>query len=490
MSEALALFEEIERIRAQLRVDSARQFDKWRHWRIDPGFVASAENLAAYLALRHYDLRAVQRELMALGLSSLGRLESRALPTLDAVAAALAALAGRDRITGPDEADFFAGEHELLARSRALFGESSGERLTALMVTCPSSAAEDRGFFLGLAEKGVEAVRINCAHDDADKWARMVENVRFAGERTGRRMRIFMDLAGPKVRTGAFAALRKDKHAERDELVAVTAPGELKRVSKKDADFALECSLPEAIDASRPGDRLSIDDGKLEARIERVDEGFLIARVVGCEPDGYKFKSEKGLNFPDAELAIPALTAKDRDDLGFVAAHADAINFSFVQSVDDIESLQEALEDIRPGDWRSLPLVLKIETPRAVRHLPDLIVRAGARQPAAVMIARGDLAIEMGFTRLAEMQEEILWIAEAARVPVIWATQVMENLVKTGAFSRGEMTDAAMAARAECVMLNKGPHLMKALGELIRLLGRMDVHYHKKTPHLRRLASW
>jgi pyruvate kinase len=161
-----------------------------------------------------------------------------------------------------------------------------------------------------------------------------------------------------------------------------------------------------------------------------------------------------------------------------------------VQSADDVESLQEALEEVRPGDWRRISLVLKIETPRAVRNLPELIVRAAARQPAAVMIARGDLAIEMGFTRLAEMQEEILWIAEAARIPVIWATQVMENLVKTGAFSRGEMTDAAMAARAECVMLNKGPHLMKALGELTRLLGRMDAHIHKKTPQMRRLTSW
>lgn len=490
MSDPSALFDEIDRLRAQLRIDAARQLDKWQAWRLDPDFAASATNLAAYLALRHYDLRSVQRELMALGLSSLGRLESRVLPTLDSVAAALAALTGRERIVGPDETAFFAGELELLGRSRDLFGEPAGERLTSLLVTCPSTAADDRSFMLGLAEKGVEAVRINCAHDDADKWARMIEHVHSAGERTGRRMRIFMDLAGPKVRTGAVAALRHDKHAAFDDLIAVTEPGELRRVGKKDAGFAVECTLPEAIEASRPGDRLSIDDGKLEAKIERVDDGFFIARVVRCDAEGYKFKSEKGLNFPDAELAIPALTAKDREDLRFVAAHADAIDFSFVQSVDDIESLQDALEEVRPGDWSRIPLVLKIETPRAVRNLPELIVRAAARQPAAVMIARGDLAIEMGFTRLAEMQEEILWIAEAARIPVIWATQVMENLVKTGAFSRGEMTDAAMAARAECVMLNKGPHLMKALGELTRLLCRMDVHIHKKTPQMRRLTSW
>ena len=237
MPEPSALLEEIDRIRAQTRVDAARQVEKWRAWRIDPDFLPAAENLAAYLALRHYDLRAVQRDLMALGLSSLGRLESRVLPTLDAVAGALAALAGRAQGESPDEATFFAGERELLARSRALFGEPAGDRLTALLVTCPTAAADDRGFMLALAEKGVEAVRINCAHDDPDKWANMIEHVHSAGERTGHRMRIFMDLGGPKVRTGAFAALRHDKHAERDELVAVVAPGELRRVEQEGRRF-------------------------------------------------------------------------------------------------------------------------------------------------------------------------------------------------------------------------------------------------------------
>jgi pyruvate kinase len=106
------------------------------------------------------------------------------------------------------------------------------------------------------------------------------------------------------------------------------------------------------------------------------------------------------------------------------------------------------------------------------------------------MIARGDLAIEIGFARTAEMQEEILWIGEAAHVPVIWATQVLEQLIRKGKPSRGEMTDAAMAARAECVMLNKGPYVFEAIDELQRLLERMEEHQRKKTPQLRRLKSW
>jgi pyruvate kinase len=166
----------------------------------------------------------------------------------------------------------------------------------------------------------------------------------------------------------------------------------------------------------------------------------------------------------------------------FVAAHADGVEFSFVQSAADVVMLQEALAMQRPDDWRTMSLILKIETARAVRHLPEIIVQAAGRQPTAIMIARGDLAVEIGFARTAEMQEEILWLGEASDIPVIWATQVLQHLVAKGTPSRGEMTDAAMAARAECVMLNKGPYLLGAIDQLRALLQRMEDNQHKKTP--------
>ena len=166
------------------------------------------------------------------------------------------------------------------------------------------------------------------------------------------------------------------------------------------------------------------------------------------------------------------------------------MEFSFVQSAADVAMLQAALADHRPDDWRRIGLILKIETARAVSNLPDILARATACQPTAIMIARGDLAVEIGFARTAEMQEEILWLGEAADTPVIWATQVLEHLVTRGAPSRGEMTDAAMAARAECVMLNKGPYLFEAIDQLKALLKRMDANQHKKSPRLRQLRSW
>ncbi|SHE71873.1 pyruvate kinase [Kaistia soli DSM 19436] len=452
-------------------------------------FRPSARNLADYLALRRRDNRPLQRRLMAHGLSSIGRLESRVMPTLDAVLAALDAITESvPRRPFPSEADFFAGEQHLADRTVEILGPPTEGRAVHLLVTCPSEAADGPDFMQGLADLGVEAIRINCAHDDREAWARMIGHARMAGAASGRPMKILMDLAGPKIRTGAVRDLDGRKRVKEGERFAIAAPG---RLIDTPADLlAVECTLPQALAACQPDERIFIDDGKLPTAVMAVESWGVVVEATGApDEDGYKLKPEKGVNFPDTHFTIPALTAKDIEDLDFVARNADGIEFSFVQSASDIDDLHKALAAIRP-DWQKLSLVLKIETTRALANLPEMIVRAGGKQPTAIMIARGDLAVEIGFNRLAEMQEEILWIGEAAQIPVIWATQVLEHLIKKGFPSRGEMTDAAMAARAECVMLNKGPHLLKAISELEMLLTRMGGHQYKKTPTLRKLSSW
>ena len=137
----------------------------------------------------------------------------------------------------------------------------------------------------------------------------------------------------------------------------------------------------------------------------------------------------------------------------------------------------------------NLGIVLKIETRRAFENLPQLLFSAMASKASGIMIARGDLAVECGYERLAEVQEEILWAAEAAHMPVIWATQVLETLAKTGLPSRAEITDAAMGERAECVMLNKGPHITEAMRTLDDILQRMQAHQTKKRSLLRALRG-
>jgi pyruvate kinase len=314
----------------------------------------------------------------------------------------------------------------------------------------------------------------------------MAANIRAAESVVGRSLPILVDIAGPKLRIAAVAAEKK-KHRLKigDRLLLcrqLPAPG------LYDAP-AVTCRPESLLDSLKVGDAVSIDDGKLQGKIVRaIDDGFVVVFDQG-QLRGVKAEPDKSINFPGATLAIDPITEKDRRDLDFVCANADMVGYSFVETAEDITMLQQELAKRRP-DWRKMTLVAKIETPRAVRNLPEIIVRAAGQQPLAVMIARGDLGVEMGFTRLAEMQEEILWICEAAHVPAIWATQVLEGLVKKGLASRGEMTDAAMAGRAECVMLNKGPNVLAAVDVLDRLLRRMADHQIKKTPQLRILHSW
>jgi pyruvate kinase len=453
-------------------------------------FSKSASNLAHYMALRRRDLRSLQHHLMVLGLSSLGRSEGRVMPTLLAVRAALEALLGRTSEAEPSAKTFFAGERRLAKHTRELLGAPAKSGAAALLVTCPTEAATDPSFMLGVATRSVQAVRINCAHDGADDWRLMIDHLRSAEAATGRSVKVFMDLAGPKIRTGMVRSPKHHNRVQKGDQVAIAKSGALDAIGIADAEFAVECTLPEALAVAKVGDRVFIDDGKLGATIERLEPWGVLARVVMVADRGLRLKPEKGLNFPDRHLKIDALTDKDRTDLAFVAAHADGVEFSFVQSAADVQMLQAALAALRPTDWRAMSLVLKIETAQAVANLPEIIMQAAGRQPTAIMIARGDLAVEIGFARTAEMQEEILWLGEACDVPVIWATQVLEHLVTKGTPSRGEMTDAAMAARSECVMLNKGPYLFEAIDQLQALLQRMDANQHKKAPRLRKLRSW
>ena len=487
-----SLLKAVRDLSAEVERTADRLMAAW-HPRIDrAAFGPSAGNLARYVALRHHDLRPLQRKLARFGLSSLGRLESRVAPTLEAVTASLTILSGEARkVTHPSSGAFFAGERRLAAQARTIFGPADHEAGVALLITCPSEAADDPNFMMELAKRRIEAVRINCAHDDAAAWGRMVGHLRAASASTGHPMKVFMDLAGPKIRTGEIRPDKpKHKRAHKGDLIAVTAVGELGAVACEEPFIAIECTLAEVLSAARPGDRIFVDDGKLAAEIEALKPWGLVARVTSAEEDGMHLKPEKALNFPDTALQIPALTDADRAALKFVTDHADGIEFSFVQSAEDVRQLQQALAELRPDDWRETILVLKIETAHGLRNLPDILVQAAGRQPTAIMIARGDLSVEIGFARTAEIQEELLWLAEAASVPVIWATQVLEKLVKKGTPSRGEMTDAAMAARAECVMLNKGPHLLEAIDQLRLLFGRMEDHQHKKFAKLRRLHSW
>jgi pyruvate kinase len=248
---------------------------------------------------------------------------------------------------------------------------------------------------------------------------------------------------------------------------------------------AIGVTLPEIFSDVRTGEKIWFDDGKIGGVIRSVDQGRIRVEITKARKKGEKLRADKGINLPDSDLKLPALTSEDGALLPFVARNADLVGYSFVRRPSDIYMLQT---ELAKTGGSSVGIVLKIETRKAFENLPRLILAAMRSPRVGVMIARGDLAVECGYERTGEIQEEIMWIAEAARVPVTWATQVLESLAKKGQPSRAEITDAAMAERAECVMLNKGPYVVEAVKMLDDVLRRMQHHQAKKFSLLRPLT--
>ena len=566
-----------------------------------PSHRRSAANLIHYLELRQHDVRDLQARLAAAGLSSLGRSEAHVLATVEEVLSVLARLNGHEPPPRAAGVALTEGHRFLSANAKALLGASPGTRGTRIMVTLPTTAGDDADLVAQMAAGGMDIARINCAHDGVETWSRMIDHVRSTRRPNGQRPRVAMDLAGPKLRTGALLpgprvvriSPRRDRlgHVVAPALVWLTADGaavaspervgvvpvddagwlerrqpgdrlefvdsrgarrhwvvvetradgcmvtatqtayvssgielicatstnhdatvvgvlaEVEQVHRIDAgdhltltsslepaeptaagdEHRIGCTLPEVFEQAKPGERVWLDDGKIGGVIVRVTPDEIDLRVTDVRPGGANLKAGKGINFPDTDLRLDALTAKDLDDIDFVATHADMVNLSFVRHPADVEQLQAELDR---RDAADVGIVLKIENVAAFEHLPELLLTAMRSRKIGVMIARGDLAVEVGFERLAEVQEEILWACEAAHVPVIWATQVLDTLARTGQPSRAEITDAAMSERAECVMLNKGPHITDAIHTLDSILTRMQHHQHKKRSLLRRLQAW
>lgn len=280
---------------------------------------------------------------------------------------------------------------------------------------------------------------------------------------------------------------------ERGDLLRLTRaeapPGRPQQWGQRwhSAPKTLACTLPEVFGQVRVGERVWLDDGRIGGIIRGVASDRMDIEITRADTGGSRLAADKGINLPDSRLDLPALTDRDIADLASAAALADMVGLSFVQHGDDVLALRRHLGALGKPE---LGIILKIETRRGFENLPDIVFAAMAGSAAGIMIARGDLAVECGYERLAEVQEEILWAAEAAHLPVVWATQVLETLARKGQPSRAEITDAAMGERAECVMLNKGPHILQAIRTLDDILRRMQSHQSKKRPLLRALSSW
>lgn len=209
--------------------------------------------------------------------------------------------------------------------------------------------------------------------------------------------------------------------------------------------FRITCESERLFHSVKPGEPIAFDDGKIWGVIQGASNREIVVSITHASPKGSKLGSGKSINIPESAMQFEGLTSKDLQDLEFVASNADMIGISFIRDTCDINIVMQELANRKLQD---MGVVLKIETRDAFEKLPLLLLQSMKfPNPLGVMIARGDLAVECGWDRMASIQEEILSVCSAAHIPVIWATQVLDSLVKSGIPTRSEITDVACGMR-------------------------------------------
>jgi len=463
---------------------------------LHPYYQSSAKNLIHYLALRTFDLREVQEQLSSLGLSSIGHSERYTLVNINNVLHLLKLLNQQEsELEQHFSMDYPKSKKRLETHATQLLGKRPIGSRTRIMVTMPTEAASNTKLVNKLLEEGMTCARINCSHDSIFEWEKMIKRIRKASNKKGIPCKIHMDLGGPKLRTG-FIKPKKGKSSNKRTAI-ILKEGDQLHLYKKNIfgqspvynkkgnllrPSRISTTLPAIFDDIKVGESIWFDDGKIGGEIVEILPDYCVIEITQAAKKGSKLKAEKGINLPDTDLSLPALTETDLAQLPFILQHADMVGYSFVRTAADVAQLQEKLKEHGRED---IGIILKIETWDAFQNLPAILLQAMQSPCIGIMIARGDLAVEVGWERISEIQEEILWLCEAAHIPTIWATQILENLAKYGLPTRSEITDAAMAARAECAMLNKGPYISKAIKSLKKITRRMVAHQRKKMGTLR-----
>ena len=278
-----------------------------------------------------------------------------------------------------------------------------------------------------LIAAGVDVCRLNFSHGTHEAHAETFHRIRAAAARATKVVSILQDLSGPKIRTGRLKGGRPIELKDGQTIRIVAGDGE------GDED-RIYTSYAELVRKARPGGQLLLDDGKIQLEIQRSDGGEIVARVI----EGGPLDEHKGINAPGVKLSAEALTAKDIDDLRFGARlGVDMVALSYVRSADDMWQARQLLTEIGAPN---IPLIAKIERPEALDHLEDIL-----KVSQGVMVARGDLGLEMPLEKVPTSQKEITRKARSRGIPVIVATQVLESMRLEPRPTRAEVSDAANA---------------------------------------------
>jgi pyruvate kinase len=311
---------------------------------------------------------------------------------------------------------------------------------------------------VSLIQSGMDVVRLNFSHGSHEDHLMMLQSVREASKRTGVELTVLQDLQGPKIRIGDLNVPFVELHSG-DRLTITTEPiiGGPKRVSTTYANLTNDV---------QPGDKILLDDGKIHLRVIEVKKNDVDCEVV----IGGTLSAHKGINLPGVSVNTPSFTAKDQQDLEFGLKHdVDYVALSFVRTAEDIKGLRKVIVD-RIEKGRFLPIIAKIEKPQAIANIDHIIAEADG-----IMIARGDLGVELPPEDVPILQKMIVKKCNQAGKPVIIATQMLESMINNPTPTRAEASDVANAVvdGGDAVMLSGETSVGKYPLEAVQIMDRI-----------------
>jgi pyruvate kinase len=324
-----------------------------------------------------------------------------------------------------------------------------------------------------LCRAGMDVARLNFSHGEHEDHRRTILNVREASRITGREIAVLQDLQGPKIRVGTFGSASVELvPGAAFTITTAEVEGTAARVSTTYEN------LPADV---RAGDAILLDDGKLRLRVRRV-----APPEVECEVEvGGALSAHKGINLPGVAVSAPSFTEKDLEDLAFgMEIGVDVVALSFVRSAADIRALRAAMA-ARVGSGAVVPIVAKIEKPQAVANIDGIVAEADG-----IMVARGDMGVEMPPEEVPVLQKRIIGTCNAAGKPVIVATQMLESMIGSPVPTRAEASDVANAVVDGCdaVMLSGETSVGKYPLEAVRIMNRIILRVEAEDMRLRRRA--
>jgi pyruvate kinase len=347
-------------------------------------------------------------------------------------------------------------------------------RRTRIVCTIgPSSSSP--AVLRAMIQAGMDVARLNFSHGDPATHRQVAANVREAAEATGRYIGLMGDLQGPKIRTGSlptsFQRLARGRHVVMTSGTAEPGNG---------SEDEIHVSHPELVDALRPGDRVLLDDGRIELVVRAHSNGRAEATVVR----GGLLGERKGISVPGRPLPMPALTAKDIEDLKLaVELGVDFLALSFVRQPEDVIACQEHLGTLNC----KVPIIAKLEKLEGIRNLGEIL-----EVTDAVMVARGDLGVELKLGEVPAVQKEIIDRANRAGVPVITATEMLESMVTSNRPTRAEVSDVANAIwdGTDAVMLSQETSIGAHPVEAVRAMARICISAQRHPAFERARQIW